>query len=78
MALNEVDIADVQSKKLAEEQKRYYRGRSDTDTIIRFQKDVNLARLLAAQAKFRYHTALVDLRVGESTLLGFYWDMANL
>lgn len=74
VAFNDVDVADVQSKKLAEEQKRFFRGRSDTDTIIRFQKDVNQARLLAAQSKFRYYAALVDLRVRESTLLGFYWD----
>ncbi|MGE0267592.1 MAG: TolC family protein [Candidatus Omnitrophota bacterium] len=74
VARNEQMIAGLQIKKLDEELKRFNHGRSDTDTIIRFQEDVILARLSAAEAKFQYHIAVIDLKRKESTLLSKYWD----
>lgn len=74
VARNEQMIAGLQIKKLDEELKRFNHGRSDTDTIIRFQEDVILARLSAAEAKFQYHIAVIDLKRKEATLLSKYWD----
>ena len=69
-----MQIADLQDQKLKEEEKRFKRGRSDTDTIIRFQEDLNQARLLAAEAKFLYQEELINLRQAEGSLLNEYWD----
>ena len=74
LARNAVGIAELQSKKLEEEEKRFSRGRSDTDTIIRFQKDLSQAEIAASHAKFRYISAVVDLRKNEGVLLNKYWD----
>ncbi len=74
VAQNEIAISDLQIQKLEEEQKRFNLGRSNTDIIIRFQEDVIQARLSAAEAKYRYQTALIDLKRKESTLLSRYWN----
>ncbi|MCB9721411.1 MAG: TolC family protein [Candidatus Omnitrophica bacterium] len=73
VARNEAQISDLQIKKLEEEQKRFNRGRSSTDIIIRFQEDVIQARLSAAEAIYRYHLALIELQRREATLLAEYW-----
>lgn len=73
VARNEAQISDLQITKLEEEQKRFNRGRSSTDTIIRFQEDVIQARLTAAEAIYRYHLALIELQRREATLLAEYW-----
>lgn len=72
VALNEISIAELQKQKLEEELKRYNAGRSDTDTIIRFQEDVLNARLRAAQSKFEYRIALIDLELLTASLLTQY------
>ncbi|MCK5580689.1 MAG: TolC family protein [Candidatus Omnitrophica bacterium] len=74
VAINSHEIAKLQSRKLEEEQKRFARGRSDTDTIIRFQEDAIQARALAAQASHFYYVAVIDLRREEGFLLNKYWD----
>jgi outer membrane protein TolC len=74
VARNEQMISELQMKKLEEELKRFNHGRSDTDTIIRFQEDLILARLAAAEAKFQYHISVIDLNRKEATLLSKYWD----
>ena len=78
VAANRINIASLQAEKLKEEEKKFKRGRSDTDTIIRFQEDLNLARLLEAEAKFRYQEALIGLRRAEGVLLDRYWSGDNL
>lgn len=74
VALNREKIAGLQSQKLQEEEKRFARGRSTTDTLIRYQQDALNARMASAQAKHRYQTSLVDLQWKEGTLLAEYWD----
>lgn len=73
LAQNRVTIAQLQQQKLNEEEKRFRYGRSDTDTLIRFQEDWLKAREGELEAKHLYQTALVDLAVKEGTLLSRYW-----
>ena len=72
-ALNRQQIARLQGMKMEEEEKRFRYGRSDTDTLIRFQEDVVRAKSDVASAIYRYHAALVDLRETEGVLLKEYW-----
>lgn len=74
VAQNEEMIANLQIKKLQEEQKRFNLGRSNTDIIIRFQEDVIQARLSYAEAKYQYQIALIDLKRKEANLLAQYWN----
>jgi len=66
----------LQAQKLNEEEKRFRYGRSDTDTLIRFQGDLLKARETAAAAKYRYYASLIDLSLKEGTLLNHYWEGA--
>ena len=74
LAFKSEEISDLQARKLAEEEKRFQQGRSDTDTLIRFQEDLFQARAEALQAKYRYHSAVVELNKRMGTLLYRYWD----
>ena len=74
VAINEAAVSDLQAQKLEAEQKRFSQGRSDTDTIVRFQNDVSLARISAAEAKYAYYVAVIDLRKEEGSLLNKYWN----
>ncbi|MFP4473390.1 MAG: TolC family protein [Candidatus Omnitrophota bacterium] len=74
IARNLSQVAGVQEQKLEAELKRYRSGRSDTNTVIRFQEDVIRAQEQAARAKFQYRTALTDLETAQGTLLSQYWD----
>ena len=73
-AKNRQAIAELQERKLAEEQKRFNFGRSDTDTIIRFQEDLLQAKWKAAQAIYDYLISAIDLRKKEGVLLNTYWE----
>ena len=73
-AVNRQEVARLQSMKLEEEEKQFRYGRSDTDTLIRFQEDVVRAQSAVAAAIYRYHTALVELREKEGVLLKEYWE----
>jgi len=77
VAVNGVAIADLQAQKMEQEQKRFNRGRSDTDTVIRFQEDLLQAKRQAVLAKKRYHDALTELRRREGTLLSQFWDQGE-
>lgn len=68
------NVADLQEKKFLEEEKRFSKGRSNTDTLIRFQEDMIQARLSKAQADYAYHVALVNLNKEEGSLLKEYWN----
>ena len=76
VAANARVVADLQSRKLAEEQTRFHLGRSDTDTVIRYQRDLLTASLDAAEAQYQYQLAVVDLSRIEGRLLNHYWDGA--
>ncbi len=72
IASNSIDIAQLQAQKLEEEEKRYNAGRSDTDTLIRYQEDLIQAKKTAVSDKFRFYSALVDLDLKKGILLGTY------
>ena len=74
VALSNVDVAELQSKKLKEEESRFNVGRSNTDTLIRFQEDAIRARESAARAKYQYIASLIDLEVEKGLLLNEYWE----
>lgn len=74
IAVNSKEIASLQHQKLEEEEKRFGYGRSDTDTVIRFQEDLVLARSVVAEAMRRYQGALIDLSRKEGVLLGKYFE----
>ncbi|MDP8213290.1 MAG: TolC family protein [Candidatus Zapsychrus exili] len=73
-ASNSEQIALLQAEKLKEEEKRYNQGRSDTDTLIRFQEDLILAEELLSTEKHRYKTSLITLELKQGTLLKKYWE----
>jgi outer membrane protein TolC len=66
-------ITKLQEEKLKAELRRYQYGRSDTDTIIRYQDDLLLSRLLYEQALLDYKEALVELSLKENSLLDNFW-----
>lgn len=74
IAQNSHYVAQLQEQKLQEEQKRFDRGRSDTDTLIRFQEDATQARLTAIQDKHRYQISIIDLKIATGVLLDGYWQ----
>jgi outer membrane protein len=74
IAANSQEIALLQEQKLEGEVKRFRSGRSDADTVIRFQEDLVLARSVVAESIRSYHDALIDLREKEGTLLKKYWE----
>ena len=74
VAANSQEIALLQKHKLKEEIKRFRYGRSDTDTLIRFQEDYSQAENKMIIAIHQYYIALVDLSQKEGTLLKKYWD----
>ncbi len=78
VAVSSEAIAALQAQKLAGEEKRFQSGRSDTDTLIRFQEDLLKARQADAQAKHRYHQALEELSLRTATLLDSYAEAAGL
>lgn len=73
-AQNRQVIAELQERKLSEEQKRFNYGRSNTDTIIRFQDDLLQAKWQAAAAIYDYLVSTIDLRKNEGSLLNSYWE----
>lgn len=68
------EIADLQKRKFNEENKRFLSGRSDADTLIRFQEDWLNAQLATLQAQYRYRLALIDLSQQKGELLKTYWN----
>lgn len=69
LSMNSQNISDLQAKKLTEEEKRFSHGRSDTDTIVRFQESLIQAQWKALEDQFNYYTAKIDLKLKEGTLL---------
>ena len=74
LATNRAAIVELQRWKLDEEEKRFRYGRSDTDTLIRYQEDWLKAREAQITAMHLYQTVLVDLAVMEGMLLDKYWE----
>jgi len=66
-------IVQLHRKKLAEAVKRFNFGRSDSDTLIRYEEDLLQARLSLAAALFDYRVGLIGLETAKNTLLDKYW-----
>lgn len=63
----------IHQKKLAEQIKRLNYGRSDSDTLIRYEEDLLAARLSLAYYLFRYRISLIELDLVQNSLLDKYW-----
>ena len=74
IARNAQHISKLQNQKLTEEQKLFRWGRSDTDTIIRFQQDLILDQRSAILRNNSYYKSIVNSTMQEGTLLKKYWD----
>jgi len=72
LALSSRDIAQLQLKKFQEEAKRFNLGRSDTDTLIRYQEDLITAKEAAVSDQYQFLISLIDLKLKEGLLLGPY------
>lgn len=66
-------VADLEFKKYQELKKIFLHGRSDMDTLIRYQTQASSAHEQADLMAFRYQLALIHLRVLEGSLLNTYW-----
>ncbi|MDP8265885.1 MAG: TolC family protein [Candidatus Aceula meridiana] len=73
-AKGQKEIAQLESKKFFELQKIFSYGRSDIDTLIRYQREASLAHQSAALAAFNYQVALIKLRMSEGILLTESWQ----
>ncbi|MFH2137713.1 MAG: TolC family protein [Candidatus Omnitrophota bacterium] len=67
-------IVVLQSKKLVFEEKRFSSGRSNSDTLIRYQEDLLRAKIGLAGARCAYKLALIDLKLAQNSLLDEYWQ----
>ncbi len=67
------NVVRLQEEKLTAELKAYRYGRSDTDTIIRYQNDLLLSRIMYSQALLEYREALIELLLSENCLLDKFW-----
>lgn len=72
VAGNAQKTAQLQQEKLLDEKKRFERGRSNTDTIVRFHRDASLARQAALASLQEYIDATIELRTREGMLLKIY------
>ncbi len=69
-------ISELQKNKLKEEMKHLGYGRSNSDTIIRYEEDLLQASLNLASSSFKYRVSLIDLDLAKNTLLNKYWKDA--
>ncbi|MCG8430894.1 MAG: TolC family protein [Candidatus Omnitrophica bacterium] len=64
---------ELQGLKLKEEEKRLRYGRSDSDTLIRFQNDLLTAQMEYLNAVYGFYAFRVDLALVQNALLGEQW-----
>ncbi|MBU1062103.1 MAG: TolC family protein [Candidatus Omnitrophica bacterium] len=62
-------VENLQKGKLYLEEQRFKYGRSNSDTLIRYQEDVLNAKLLTKKAYFDYKTSILDLLGAEDNYL---------
>lgn len=70
---NSGEIAKLHKRKLEAEETRFNSGRSDTDTLIRYQEDLLVSEISLALADYELKAAEIDLELKENTLLNKYW-----
>lgn len=74
VASNAKRVAALHNQKLQEEEKRFKFGRSNIDTIIRFQQDLLDAEQKNINVQNEYQRKLIDLELELGNLLEEYWD----
>ena len=62
-------VENLQKGKLFQEEKRFQYGRSDSDTLIRYQEDLLKARLMTQKAYFDYKISILELMGAEDSFL---------
>ena len=70
------EIESLQSQKLEGEEQRFQFGRSDSDTLIRYQQDLLDAKVATLQAILDVENSLVDLKLAQDSLLDEVWEGA--
>ena len=68
------DIVLLHRQKLDFQVKRLNSGRSDSDTLIRYEEDLFRAQLASAATLYEYKVALVEMELTKNTLLDKYWQ----
>ncbi|MBN3040974.1 MAG: TolC family protein [Candidatus Omnitrophica bacterium] len=66
--------ASLQRSKLEEEKKRLAYGRSNADTLVRYEEDLFQAELALATSLYNYRLSLLELDLGKNILLEKYWQ----
>ncbi|MBU4342964.1 MAG: TolC family protein [Candidatus Omnitrophica bacterium] len=75
MSVNKINIAkmvrveNLQRGKLFQEEKRFGYGRSNSDTLIRYQEDLLNAKLMTQRAHLDYMASILDLMDAEDSYL---------
>jgi len=64
-----LEVERLQGLKLEEEEKKFQYGRSDSDTVIRFQQHLFDARMQKLNALIDYKNSIIDLERAENSLL---------
>ncbi|MCF7908873.1 MAG: TolC family protein [Candidatus Omnitrophica bacterium] len=64
----------IHQRKLKSQIERLSLGRSDSDTLIRYEEDLLKARLSLAEYLFNYRTSLIELDLKQNILLDKYWQ----
>ncbi len=72
-AIKQENVIKLQQEKLRAELARFEYGRSDTDTVIRYQDDLLSSQLLYTEALLEYKEALIELSLKENSLLDRHW-----
>ena len=67
-----LEIERLQNLKLEKEEKKFQYGRSDSDTIIRFQQHLFDARMQKLNALVDYQNSIIDLERAENIILERY------
>ncbi|MFC1624250.1 TolC family protein [Candidatus Omnitrophota bacterium] len=62
-------VKNLQEGKLLQEEKRFKYGRSNSDTLIRYQEDLLNAELASQKAYFDYKISILDLMNAEDSFL---------
>ena len=64
---------DINERKVAQQIKRISYGRSNSETLIDYERDLITSRLFLAQNLFNYRVALIEMELVQNTLLDKYW-----
>ena len=77
MSVNKINITkmvrveNLQRGKLFQEEKRFKYGRSDSDTLIRYQEDLLNAKLMTQRAHLDHKISILDLMGAEDSYLNY-------